>query len=177
MTNAPTAQRSRFLGLLPFIGVVLFVGAEIAVLVSAGTTNFLQATLVNAVLFLVGASALGNGVVHLFFAPSISRSIGWPSSPYQWEVGGANLAIGIAGVIAALFDSHYWLAVIIINLVFLLVVGVGHLREVRKAKSLSIGSAWPILVLDVILPIFCLVLWIAYTIGAAAAVAPVAPPA
>jgi uncharacterized protein DUF6790 len=172
MTNAPTAPRNRFLGLLPFIGVVLFVGAEIAVYAATGGVGFLRASVVNAVLFLIGAAGLSNGVVHLLFASSILKSIGWAKSPLQFEIGGANLAIGIAGILAVFFGPEYWFAVILINLVFLVTVGVGHILEIRSSKSLSSNLVAPILVLDFVLPILCLVLWIVYVMTPVAVVVP-----
>ncbi len=148
------------LGLLPFAGVVLFVIAMIIV-VATGTDDLLQTATMMAVLFLVGSSAIGNGIAHLFFGPTIARSIGWQPGPFQFEVGAANLGIGIAGVIVgAFFGPDAWLGVIIVDLVFLVLAGAGHIREIVKEKNLSINNAGPILVLDFVLPLFTLALWV-----------------
>ncbi len=162
MTNAPTVSRNRILGLLPFTGVVLFLIAEAVVLIVNGTSDLLEWTLLNAVLFLIGSSSIGNGIVHLFFAKPIAQSIGWQPSPFQFEVGGANLAIGIAAIVGAFFDSDYWLAVIIVALVFLVTAGIGHLVQIRKVGNLAVNNAGPILVLDFAIPLFTLGLWVAH---------------
>ncbi|MEF2977348.1 DUF6790 family protein [Subtercola sp. YIM 133946] len=150
-------------GLLPFAGVVLFVIAEIVTLVASGTSGFLEASTLNAVLFLIGSSGIGNGIAHLFFGPAIARSIGWQPGPFQFEVGGANLAIGIAGVVGAFYGSDFWLAVIIVDLIFLFMAGGGHIAEIVRKKNFSINNAGPILFLDFLMPAFTLALWIAYT--------------
>lgn len=160
MTNAPAAPRNRLLGLLPFTGVVLFLIAEVVVFLTGGDQGFLQATTLNAVLFLIGSSSIGNAIVHLFFAKQIAASIGWSTSPFQLEVGGANLALGVAAIVGAFFGREYWLGVIIAALVFLWVAGIGHIIEIRKRGNLSINNAGPILFLDFLIPLACLVLWI-----------------
>lgn len=148
-------------GLLPFAGVVLFIVAMIVVVATSGTTDLLQNATMMAVLFLVGSSAIGNGIAHLFFGPTIARSIGWQPGPFQFEVGAANLGIGIAGVVVgAFFGPDAWLGVIIVDLVFLVLAGAGHIREIVKERNLSINNAGPILVLDFVLPLFTLALWI-----------------
>lgn len=147
-------------GLLPFAGVALFVIAEIVTLAVAGTSDFLENTTMNAVLFLIGSSGIGNGIAHLFFGPAIARSIGWQPGPFQFEVGAANLGIGIAGVVGAFYGPEFWLAVIIVDLVFLFLAGAGHIREIARNKNFSINNAGPILFLDFLMPAFTLFLWI-----------------
>lgn len=46
-----------------------------------------------------------NGIVaasgHLFFPKPVAASIGWAEGgPFQWEVGMANLGLGVAGMIS-----------------------------------------------------------------------------
>lgn len=161
-TSTTSTKPSVLLGLLPFGGVVLFVIAEVVVLIAGGASDFLMWTTMNAVLFLVGSSALGSGVAHLFFGPAIARSIGWaPGSPFQFEVGAANLGIGIAAIVmAAAFPPVTWLGPILAALVFLVLAGVGHIREIVKKRNFSINNAGPILFLDFLAPIATLVLWL-----------------
>ena len=55
--------------------------------------------LIYLLLFAVGFQALWAFIFHIFF-PSISAdSIGWSHSPFQTEVGIANLAISVVGFI------------------------------------------------------------------------------
>jgi hypothetical protein len=48
-----------------------------------------------------GGSGIGGLFGHVFISDSVAESIGWPTgNPFQLEVGFANLAIGILGIIA-----------------------------------------------------------------------------
>lgn len=152
---------NRLIGLLPFAGVVLFLVAMVIVVITSGTTGLLYNATMMAVLFLVGSSAIGNGIAHLFFGPTIARSIGWQPGPFQFEVGAANLGIGIAGVlVGAIGGPEAWIGVIIVDLVFLLLAGAGHIRAIVKEKNFSVNNAGPILVLDFLMPLVTLALWI-----------------
>jgi hypothetical protein len=56
-------------------------------------------------LYLFGIGVAGSGIGgffgHVFISDSVAKSIGWPTgNPFQLEVGFANLAIGILGIIA-----------------------------------------------------------------------------
>ena len=56
-------------------------------------------------LYLFGIGVAGSGIGgffgHFFISDSVAESIGWPTgNPFQLEVGFANLAIGILGIIA-----------------------------------------------------------------------------
>lgn len=147
-------------GLFPFIGVILLVIATVVQFATDGSDGWRQALVVNSVTYLIGAQAIGAGIGHMFFGPPIAASIGWRPSPFQWEVGGANLGLGIAGVWASSFDPDYWLAVIIVATGFLWVAAVGHVREIIREKNLSVSNAGPILFTDVLIPAFCLVIWL-----------------
>ena len=55
-------------------------------------------------LYLLGVGVAGSGIGgffgHLFLSDSVAESIGWPTgSPFQLEVGFANLAVGILGIV------------------------------------------------------------------------------
>lgn len=143
----------------PFIGPVLFLIAEAVQLVTSGAGSWRDNLTVNAVTYLIGAPALGAGIAHLFFGPPIAASIGWQPSPFQWEVGAANLGLGIAGLAASYFDREYWLAVIIVAASFLWLAAVGHVREIVAHRNFSVSNAGPILFTDVLIPAFCLLAW------------------
>ncbi|WP_125131877.1 DUF6790 family protein [Microbacterium sp. 10M-3C3] len=158
---AASTRTPVILGLLPFGGVVLFVIAEIVAFVATGGRDFLQTTVMNAVLFLIGSAALGAAIAHLFFGPAIARSIGWQPGPFQFEVGAANAAIGVSAiVVGAAFGPDAWLGPILAALVFLVLAGIGHIRDIVKKRNFSINNAGPILFLDFLAPIVTLALWI-----------------
>jgi hypothetical protein len=56
-------------------------------------------------LYLFGIGAAGSGIGgfwgHFFVSDSVAQTIGWPTgNPFQLEVGFANLAVGIRGMVA-----------------------------------------------------------------------------
>jgi hypothetical protein len=162
LSEAKGEHVKRLMGLFPFIGIIMFVVAEAIEFGRSGTTNWQSIAVMNAVMYLIGAQAFAAGLGHMMFGPPVAASIGWAPSPFQWEVGGANLGIGVAGVIASSFHPDYWLAVIIVSMVFLWVAGIGHIREVVKNKNFAPNNAGPILFMDFLLPAACLVAWIAW---------------
>ena len=81
-------------------------------------------------------------------------------SPFQWEVGGANLGIGVAGVLATSFGPAYWLVVIPRGHGLPLVAGIGHIREIVQRRNFAISNSGPILVLDFVIPAYLLVIWL-----------------
>jgi hypothetical protein len=51
--------------------------------------------------FGVAGSGIGGSFGHFFLSDSVAESTGWPTgSPFQLEVGFANLAVGILGIVA-----------------------------------------------------------------------------
>jgi hypothetical protein len=162
MTQTSTQTKTPIiLGLLPFGGIVLFAIAEVIVLITGGSGDLLRDTTMNAVLFLIGSAALGTAIAHIFFGPAIARSIGWQPGPFQFEVGAANAAIGVAAIVmGAAFDPASWLGPILAALVFLGLAGVGHIVDIVKRRNLSINNAGPILFLDFLVPLVTLALWV-----------------
>lgn len=53
-------------------------------------------------LFPIGVTGLWAGAFHVFFPAAAARLIGWDVSPFQFEVGMADLAIGATAVAAFL---------------------------------------------------------------------------
>ena len=146
----------------PFIGIIMFAVAEGVQFTANSSQPWRAITVSNAVVYLIGAPAFGGGIAHMFYGPPIAESIGWQPSPFQWEVGGANLGLGIAGVMASSFDRDYWLAVIIVAMGFLWVAGIGHIREIVKQHNYAVSNAGPILFTDFLIPAFCLAAWLAW---------------
>lgn len=90
---------------------------------------------------------------HVFFPAETAASIGWPESPFQYEIGMANLAIGVTGIVAAVFGrpAFRW-ALALVALVFLGGDGVGHLMQISATGDMAAGNAGPILYADFLTP-------------------------
>lgn len=155
--EAPHRKRPSWAaGLLPFIGVILFMIATIRQFAGGAGPDWGPALVANAVTYLIGWAALGAGVTHLFFGKQISKTIGFEKSPYELEVGFADLAMGIAGVLAARFSPDYWFAVILISSIFRVGCGVGHIRSMIRDRNFAINNT-AILAINFVVPAFLLV--------------------
>ncbi|PZQ78716.1 MAG: hypothetical protein DI549_22085 [Ancylobacter novellus] len=104
--------------------------------------------------FPVGLMGLWAFMGHVFFAEQAAASIGWAPSPFQFEVGMANLGIGLAGLIGAFFGSPGFRAAVgVVMLGFLGGAGVGHVLQIEATGNLAAGNAGPILYTDFLTPL------------------------
>ncbi len=130
--------------------------------------------LLRAVLFFpLGLMGLWAALGHIFFPAMAARAIGWAPSPFQFEVGVANLGIGLAALYAAFSSRQAQIAVGIVAAGFLGGAGVGHIRDIVATGNLAPGNAGPILFTDFLTPIAIFVLlWLARDYRAATATRP-----
>lgn len=112
----------------------------------------------------VGLGALIAGLMHVFNGPATAQMIGWPAgSPFQYEVGVADIAFGAVAFLCIFFRGNFWLAAIIANSVFLFGCMIGHIRSLMLSGNMAaynIGAN--IIVSDLILPLVLIGLYVAY---------------
>jgi Na+/melibiose symporter-like transporter len=108
--------------------------------------------------FPLGIQGLWGLVGHVFFAERVAASIGWATSPFQYEVGVANLGLGLASLYAAFKGFEARVAVAIAAACFLVGAGIGHIRDIAETGNLAPGNAGPIMVTDFLTPIVIVVL-------------------
>lgn len=110
-------------------------------------------------LFPLGLMGLWAAIGHIALPAESARAIGWTTSPFQFEVGVANLGMGMAGVIAAFWrDWGFRAGVAVVATGFLGGAAVGHLVQIAATGNLAAGNAGPILYTDVLTPLALLVL-------------------
>lgn len=110
-------------------------------------------------LFPVGLMGLWAALGHLAFPAEAAQAIGWATSPFQFEVGMANLGIGLTGVIAAFYASWgFRAATATMTVGFLGGAAVGHVVQIAETGNLAAGNAGPILYTDVLTPLSLLIL-------------------
>ena len=109
-------------------------------------------------LFPLGIQGLWAFIGHVFFAERSAAAIGWATSPFQYEVGVANLGLGLAAIYAAFRGYEARVAVGIAAACFLIGAGIGHVRDIVATGNLAPGNAGPIMVTDFLTPIVVLVL-------------------
>jgi len=96
-------------------------------------------------LYLLGISAGANGIGgfmgHLFASDLVAEAVGWPAgNPFQLEVGFANLAIGILGVIAIGRRDGFREATVIAVTVFSVGATVVHILDIVQTGNLAPGN-------------------------------------
>jgi hypothetical protein len=109
-------------------------------------------------IFPVGLLGLWAFVGHVFFPAQSAADIGWADSPFQFEVGVANLGIALASLYAAFKGFEARLAASLAAAAFSLGAGVIHVTDIVTLGDLAPGNAGPILVTDFLTPIAVLVL-------------------
>src|ERR1700722_6964669 len=68
----------------------------------------------------VGLMGLLTAYAHVFRPVQTSASIGWSTSPYEYEVGMADLTVGVLGICCLWLRGNFWLATAIANAFWLL---------------------------------------------------------
>ncbi len=109
-------------------------------------------------LIYVGLMGILTAYAHVFRPIQTSASIGWSPSPYEYEVGMADLSIGVLGVLCFWFRGNFWLAAAIGNAVWLLGDAVGHLRQMISYNNHASNNSGIFLVVEILMPLVILVL-------------------
>ena len=127
--------------------------------------KILETLLLYILVFFVGVTGIMAFMGHVYSSNSIAHSIGWAiGSPFQLEVGMANLAFGVLGILCIWFRGKFWLATVIGWATFLLGDAWVHLRDISLHQNYASGNSGVQLYLgDLALPIIVLVLVIIYT--------------
>jgi hypothetical protein len=77
----------------------------------------------------VGVGGVWAGFFHITFPAMVAQSIGWQPSPFQFEIGVADAAIGVAGIVSFWRALPFKAAVVLYIVLFNFGVAVGHVRE------------------------------------------------
>ena len=113
-------------------------------------------------LFPLGLQGLWAFAGHVFFPERAAAAIGWAPSPFQFEVGAANLGLGLASIYVAFRGFEERFAVAVAAACFLMGAGVVHVLDIMHAGNFAPGNAGPILITDFLTPLAVLVLlWLA----------------
>jgi hypothetical protein len=110
----------------------------------------------------VGLMGILTAYAHVFRPLQTSGSIGWSTSPYEYEVGMADLTMGVLGVLCLKFRGDFWLATAIANAVWLLGDAVGHIRQLVSANNHAPNNSGIFLVSELIMPVVILLLALYY---------------
>ena len=96
-------------------------------------------------LYLLGLGVAANGLSgffgHVFMSDLVAASIGWPSgNPFQLEVGFANLALGILGIMAMGRRDGFREATAVAVTVFSVGATITHVLDILETGNLAPGN-------------------------------------
>ncbi len=107
---------------------------------------------------IIGFQGIVNFVIHTVWADTVAASIGWPAgNPFQLEVAGANLGIGVIGFLG-FWRRDFWLPFVLAKLGFAWTAGVVHVVDLVQHANTAGNNAGPILYWDFLAPVALLVL-------------------
>lgn len=111
----------------------------------------------------VGVQGVYTFIVHVFFPHVSAHEIGWAASPFQYEVGIADLTVGVLGIVAFWSNFSFRIAATIAAVIWYGGDAIGHVRQMIVAHNFAPGNAGPWFWTDVLVPILltacALILW------------------
>jgi hypothetical protein len=137
---------------------LLFVVALVIAAARRGHKSTAERFLSWILLLPVGVTGLWAGAFHVFLPGTAAALIGWEVSPFQFEVGMADLAIGVTACISFWRDLSFKAAAVSVASVFLLGDAVGHVRQMLMAGNFAPGNAGVPFYMDVICPLLAIAL-------------------
>ena len=111
----------------------------------------------------IGLMGIIGFIAHIFYGPETAKMIGWPpNNPFQLEIGMANLAMGVAGILCIWFRKRFWLATVIFSGIFILGAAHVHMIEMEKGNFAPYNSGVFLYVGDILIPIIYIILTCVY---------------
>ena len=110
-------------------------------------------------LLAVGFTGIYAFIMHVFFPVTSAAVIGWHVSPFQFEVGMANLGFGLVAIFAFWGSYSFRLASVVGVTCWLWGDAIGHIYQMILKQNYTVGNAGSWFWLDIILPfvlIFCI---------------------
>ncbi|MDI7861379.1 hypothetical protein MRS76_05370 [Rhizobiaceae bacterium n13] len=98
----------------------------------------------------VGVEMIWAGFFHVFFPAIAAAQIGWQVSPFQFEIGVADLSAGIVAVIAFWRSLAFKSAIVCYVVLFYIGVAIGHVREAVTAGDFAPDNFGPLLLMTVL---------------------------
>lgn len=107
----------------------------------------------------IGVGYVWAGFFHVFFPEVAAQSIGWQVSPFQFEIGVADMSIGVVAILSFWSGLPFKTAAALYIVLFSVGVTIGHLRQ-AMAGDLAANNFGLLLVLTVFeIILFPLLLW------------------
>ena len=142
------------------IGLLFSIVAIVRAPKTIGPSAIVERLLAWHVFWAIGVDNLYNFVMHSFFGKMSAAFIGWADSPFQFEVATASLGFAVVGFLAAFRSFDLRLAAIVGPGIFTLGAAAGHIHQMLVAHDFAPGNAGVIFYMDIVTPLFgLLLLW------------------
>lgn len=122
---------------IPFI---MFIAALIAAAVAKKPGSTPERYLSWLLLLSVGVASLWAGLFHVFLPKVASASIGWAPSPFEFEIGVADIALGVVAIISFWRSLAFKSAIAVYTIVFNFGLIVGHLRQAVSSHDYAANN-------------------------------------
>ncbi len=108
----------------------------------------------------IGVAFLWAAFYHLVLPAESAAFIGWQPSPFQFEVGIADLAMGVTSCLAFGATLSFKGAAVLVSSISLLGDAAGHIHQMLIASNFAPGNAGTVLYIDIIAPLLAIGLWL-----------------
>jgi hypothetical protein len=137
---------------------VLFIGALVIAALQRGHGSTAERFLSWILLLPIGVTGIWTAIFHLFFPGIAAADIGWQVSPFQFEVGVADLAFGVTACIAFWSSLPFKAAAVCVASIALLGDAVGHLHQMVVAGNFASGNSGVPFITDILFPVISITL-------------------
>lgn len=149
-------QAIRFI--LTNVPILLFVAA-IIVAARDRSDPVVSRRFLSWLLLSVGVQAIWGGVFHVFAPNTAAAFIHWEPSPFQFEIGIADISLGIVAVASFWRPLEFKAAVVFFVMLFHGGLAIGHIREIVNSSNYAAGNAGLLLALTILTAILLPVLY------------------
>lgn len=113
----------------------------------------------------IGLQGIIAFIAHHYYGPETAKMIGWaPNSPFQAEIGFANLGLGLVGLLSIFFARGFWLATTIVTAVLFFGAASVHIQEQAHGDFAPYNSGPFLYIGDIFIPAVFLILALIYTV-------------
>ena len=125
----------------------------------ASVSRWAEASLLWIAFWVLGIAGFYGFIIHLVFGQFSAEQIGWPNSPFQFEVAYANLTMSILGFSSFLYRKRdYLLAAMVAFSSWFFADGVGHVVSLVVDNNQAPSNAGSVLYTDLLTPVVVVVL-------------------
>lgn len=148
--------------ILTNIPLVMFILASLIPLLSQRKSgNYAERYLSWLLLLSIGVASLWAGLYHTLWPQTAAAFIGWQSSPFQFEMGMADIALGVVAMVSFWRSHEFKLAVVLWVAIEFAGLVYGHFHQLAATGDRQAGNAGILLGLTIIHVVLLPLLWIA----------------